>query len=340
MNEKQKFRAVIIGCGVISYAHIHSLLLLDNVEIVGLCDVKPLAAEKRREEFSLDLPIYTDYKVMLDELSPDSVHICTPHYLHAEMAEEALSRGMNVFLEKPACITNEEAERLLSAEERSKGKLCVCFQNRTNPAMVKMRELVSAAEKVYGARANVSWYRDASYYSDEWHGKRALEGGGVMINQAIHTLDLFLYYCGIKCGKPVSVDALTANRHLQDVIDVEDTCDARILFESGAVGLFTASSAYVKDSQNIIEIVTSEGDYLLYGENLYHNGKPVEVENSDRVILGKACYGNGHERLIAGYYDALENDFAVPISLSSSLPAVQVLLASYASNEQKKPIKM
>lgn len=340
MNEKQKFRAVIIGCGVISYAHIHSLLLLDNTEIVGLCDVKPMAAEKRRKEFSLAVPIYTDYKAMLDELSPDTVHICTPHYLHAEMTEEALSRDMNVFLEKPACMTNEEAERLLFAEKRSKGKLCVCFQNRTNPAMVKMRELVSAAEKVYGARANVSWYRDASYYSDEWHGKRALEGGGVMINQAIHTLDLFLYYCSIGCGKPVSVEAMTANRHLQGVIDVEDTCDARILFESGAVGLFTASSAYVKDSQNIIEIVTSEGDYLLYGENLYHNGKPVEVEKNDRVILGKACYGNGHERLIADYYDALKNDFAVPISLSSALPAVQVLLASYASNEQKKPIKM
>ena len=340
MNEKQKFRAVIIGCGVISYAHIHSLLLLDNVEIVGLCDVKPMAAEKRRKEFSLAVPIYTDYKAILDELSPDTVHICTPHYLHAEMTEEALSRDMNVFLEKPACMTNEEAERLLAAEAASKGKLCVCFQNRTNPAMVKMRELVSAASKVYGARANVSWYRDASYYSDEWHGKRALEGGGVMINQAIHTLDLFLYYCGIGCGKPVSVEATTANRHLKGVIDVEDTCDARITFESGAVGLFTATSAYVKDSQNIIEIVTSEGDYLLYGEHLYHNGVPISVEKNDRTILGKACYGNGHERLIAEYYDALKQDGAVPISLSSALPAVRILLASYESSEQKKTIKM
>ena len=101
METKRKFRAAVIGCGVISYAHLHSLALLDNAEVVALCDVNTSAAEKRKNEFSLDLPLYTDYKEMLDREKPDVVHICTPHHLHAERIIEALSRDINVLSEKP-----------------------------------------------------------------------------------------------------------------------------------------------------------------------------------------------------------------------------------------------
>ena len=110
---ERKFKVCIVGCGVISANHIPSLLRLDNVEIIALCDIDTKKAELRKEQFSFSSKIYDDYITMLDENKPDSVHILTPHYLHAQMAIEALSRDINVLLEKPTCIKEEEIQKLL-----------------------------------------------------------------------------------------------------------------------------------------------------------------------------------------------------------------------------------
>lgn len=331
-----KYRVAVIGCGVIAGNHLPVLQKCENAVLTALCDIRSERAEKRREEFCENARIYTDWLEMLDTEKPNVVHILTPHYLHFKMTMEALSRNMHVVLEKPACLSSEEAAALLAAEKRSRGRVTVCFQNRMNAAMQEMRRRVLLYGGVKGGRAMVSWRRDASYYSDDWHGKRATEGGGVLMNQAIHTLDLLLWYC----GKPASVSGSVANRHLKGVVEVEDSADLIIRFESGAVGHFAATTAYATDSSNFLEVLAEGHQLHLYGNRLYDNGEQVFVrEDAQSICYGKRCYGNGHEVLLLSFYTALENGGEPPVSLESALWSTRVLEACYTSDNEEIQIK-
>ena len=113
---KNKFKVALIGCGVISDNHLIPLISNPSVELVGLCDINRERAEQKLIKHGLSIPVYTDYIEMLDSLELDSIHIATPHYLHCEMTLEALKRNVNVFLEKPMCISEDEIEKMLAAE--------------------------------------------------------------------------------------------------------------------------------------------------------------------------------------------------------------------------------
>ncbi|MBE6696670.1 MAG: Gfo/Idh/MocA family oxidoreductase, partial [Ruminococcaceae bacterium] len=186
----------IIGIGAISRTHI-SALVNNKQDIVALCDVKEEKCIKANEEFSLSAKVYTDYKKMLDENDLDVIHICTPHYLHAEMVCEGLRRNINVLSEKPLGISLEQLDEIGKAVKSSKAQLAVCFQNRFNETSVYLKEFLKD-KKVVSAYAAVIWQRNAAYYAqDKWRGTWAEEGGGVMINQAIHTVDLMQWLCGM-----------------------------------------------------------------------------------------------------------------------------------------------
>ena len=217
------FRVAVVGCGAICANHISGILAAGQ-KICALCDVNSDAASSIAEKFTLDTNIYTDYIGMLDSEHPDSVHICTPHYLHATMCIEALKRGINVLCEKPLCISIDDLGQIIKTAHESDAQLGVCLQNRYEPAIIRLHEL--AGDDPKGALGVVSWNRDEKYYaSGEWRGKWVTEGGGVMINQAIHTLDLLQWICGM----PEYVTAHVSNDSLKGVIEVEDTASA--LFE-------------------------------------------------------------------------------------------------------------
>ena len=189
-------RACLIGCGGISKCHLNAIEQLgkDAVELTAVADIIEQRAEKTASEHSCRA--YTDYEEMLREEKPDVVHICTPHYLHVPMAVNALSQGINVVLEKPCAISVDGIKELTAAEKASSARLAVCFQNRYNESAIFAKKLIDSGEygKVTGADALVKWQRDESYYNaDEWRGTKSQEGGGVMINQAIHTHDLMKY---------------------------------------------------------------------------------------------------------------------------------------------------
>ena len=224
---KKVFRVAVVGCGAICGNHINGILSAGQ-NVCALCDIDESHALSVAEKFSLDPKIYTDYIGMLDTEHPDSVHICTPHYLHAQMCIEALKRNINVLCEKPLCISKQELESIIKAANESSAQLGVCLQNRYEPAILKLREL--AGDDPVGALGIVSWKRDEKYYaSGDWRGKWATEGGGVMINQAIHTLDLLQWICGM----PAYVTAHLSNDSLQGIIEVEDTASALLECENG-----------------------------------------------------------------------------------------------------------
>ena len=332
-------KTALIGCGAIAGNHLTALSLLPDVEIVGLCDVIPERAEAARAEFAPDARIFTDYRKMLDETDPDVLHIATPHHLHCEMACEALSREIHVFLEKPICISDDEIGRLTEAEKASDARLCVCFQNRFNPATLAVKELAERFGGVSSARASVTWNRDADYYrTSDWRGKTATEGGGVLINQAIHELDLLIGFC----GDPVEVWAKTANHRHAGVIEVEDTAELIVSFDSGATAFFTATTAFACDAPNFLELFCKNGRRItLLGEKIYLDGVPYPYDVPDKLSSpGKECWGAGHIRLIRQFYDALATNSPMPVSLASAALSVRVLLAAYRSSDRNAPVKI
>ena len=329
------YKIAVVGCGVISANHISAILECEGVEITALCDVKPERAEARRDEYKLNARIYTDYNEMLKSEKPDAVHIATPHYLHAEMAIKALDLGINVFLEKPMCINREQIEAMLEAEKRSSAKICVCFQNRYNPSTIKAKEIADADGGVITAYGSVFWERNEPYYTESgWRGAYATEGGGVMINQAIHTIDLLCYYL----GTPVSLIATKAKHHLKNVIEVEDTCEGLISFDTGKCGNFYATTSFHTFDSTAVFLKTANHIIEMRHGHLYVDYEKCDPDVEDTEVIGKPCYGSGHFVLIKEFYNALRTGAEMPVTLASAQWAVRILLAAYESNDQETNI--
>ncbi len=327
---KNKFNVALIGCGVISDNHLTPLLSNPSVELVALCDIDYSRAEDKLKKHGINIPIFTDYIDMLDSLDLDAVHIATPHYLHCEMTIEALRRNINVFLEKPMCISEEEIARMLEAEKNSSARVCVCFQNRLNPSTILAKKLCEEDGGAISGYGSLFWNRDEAYYAqDAWRGKMVTEGGGVMINQAIHTIDLIHIIMGI----PVSVTATKANHSLKGIIDVEDTCEGIIYFENGNQANFYATNSYRCRDNNYVYIQTKNHKIEIRRDHIYLDDVRIDDEKGEIPLLGKAVYGIGHSELINRFYDAIESGADMPIPMESAQWAVRIILAAYKSED-------
>lgn len=320
-------RVGIIGLGVISKNHIPALLSAGQ-EIVALCDLDPTRIEQARERFALpDAVGYTDYRKMLDEAGLESVHICTPHYLHVPMACDALARGIHVFCEKPVAISHRELDTLERAVRKSSARFGVCQQNRTNPSSRYVKELIGD-RTVKAASATMSWKRDRSYYDSEpWRGKWDTEGGGVMINQALHTLDLLQWFCGY----PTSVTATTSNLSLSDAIQVEDTAFGMFTLPNGGNFVIHATNAAAVNFPIEIMLRVEDDTVVICRDTVTVNGKTINIKD-EMPILGKAEYGTGHIALIAKFYECIETGEPFPIDFYEAAKVIRLILGMYESN--------
>lgn len=315
-------KIAIVGLGVIGSVHAH-ILLEQNRNLIAVCDCD---AEKLKNY--PQIAGYTDYETMLREAKPDVVHICTPHHLHADMIITALNAGIHVLCEKPLCIRREDIPRVLEAEARSCAQLGVCFQNRYRPANDYIKHYLQD-KRVKSVWANLSWKRDESYYrSAEWRGKKATEGGGVLINQAIHTLDLIEWLT----GAPETIAAHTENVSLQGVIDVEDTAFVQGYGEIPFT-LF-ATNAHFCDLPVEIQIETEDERIRLVGNCVEINGERKDF-SCERAYYGKPCYGVGHSPLFYDFYDCLQSGKQFPLNGTEGMKAVKTVLAAYDSNGKR-----
>ena len=330
------FKVALVGCGVISKNHLKALTENENVQIVALCDNKPGRTARRVSEYGIvNCKEYLDYEEMLDTEVLDAVHICTPHYLHAEMTIAALKRNINVFLEKPTAINEQELEDMMEAERNSSARVCICFQNRYNPSTILVKKLVEEDGGATSAFGSLFWERSTEYYTEsDWRGRYATEGGGVMINQAIHTIDLLCEFL----GKPIAVTATTANHKHKGIIEVEDTCEGLIEFEGGKQGNFFATTASTGSEYTMIRIRTPKRVISLMPPHVYVNNVQVDDPSLVDDYVGKECYGNGHKYLIKKFYKALKNGTEIPVPLPRSQYALRILLGAYQSNDQRVEI--
>ena len=307
-------KAALIGCGNISHVHLAALDAMDDVDLAAVADCVPERAEAAAKQHGCRA--YTDYLEMLDAECPDVVHICTPHHLHVPMACEALRRGINVLCEKPCAITADSLALLRNAQSQS-GKVCgVCFLNRCNAGAVLAKQLLSeeSCGKLIAAAAHLLWSRDAEYYSDGWHGKKATEGGGVLVNQAVHTVDLLHWLIGADL---IDCTAHIANDHLQGVIEVEDTALVRMRYENGVTAQLDATVAFACNAKVQIDLICEKATLRLEGADLYQIAPSGEIEKLTDVVhgatVGKDYWGAGHPALFHDFYDCVRtgSPFAV-----------------------------
>ena len=325
-----KLRVALIGCGVVSDNHICAIVNSGKASLVALCDIDINRAIEKKEKHGLSCNLYTSYREMLENEKLDVVHIATPHYLHTEMALAALGKDINVFLEKPMCIKEEDIDKLISAEKNSQGRVCVCFQNRFNLTTRLAKEICDKDGGAISAFFSQFWRRNEEYYAqDRWRGKIATEGGGVMVNQAIHQLDLLCFFL----GKPQKVCASVANHTLKGIIEVEDSCEGMIEFADGKKANFYATNATAIGDHTSVTVITKNHKIEMQPPYIYLDGVLLDDTIGSIPMIGKACYGVGHEYIIDQFYTSILTGATVPVSLEDAQYAVRLVLACYKSND-------
>ena len=296
-------RAAVIGCGDISVVHFAAIEAMPGVELAGVCDPDRERTEARA------VPAYTDYRDLIEDLHPDVVHICTPHDLHAPIVIDCLERGVNVLVEKPVAHTLADAERVIvAAENHPDLKVGVCLQNRYNIATQAAHKLLASGElgAIRGGSATVLWHREAGYYrARPWRGRMARSGGGVLINQAIHTLDLMEWLL----GDVTRLRGHAGRYGLDGEIDVEDTAHALLDHAGGARSVVFATVTNVVDSPVTIEITAEHATLLIRGDLTvsYLDGRTEVVAERRAASGGRAYWGASHDLLIADFYRTLRD---------------------------------
>ena len=233
----KKVRFGVIGTGGIGHMHLRYLNTLDRVEVTAVCDIKPDLVKEVAAEHGL--PGFSDSKKLIRSGLVDAVLLGTPHYAHATIGIDAANRGLHVLTEKPMAVQASMADKLIDACKKNKVKLGVMFQRRTDPMWIKAKEIIDS-----GALGNLvrtcmiePHYRTQAYYdSGGWRATWSGEGGGVMMNQAPHSLDAFTWLGGMP-AKVIGKCDIRAHK-----IEVEDTASALLTYANGATGYITTNT--------------------------------------------------------------------------------------------------
>lgn len=322
-------KAAIIGLGDISFVHLNAVKENAEIELSAVCDT-----DESRSQQAPEVPFYTDYREMLEREKPDCVHICLPHFLHYPVAKDVAATGCNIFVEKPAAINTAETLEMIKLEKEYGIHICVCMQNRYNPTskalLAQLRE--GGHGRITGIRGVVAWSRSKEYYdSKPWRGKMALAGGGCMISQAIHTIDLMHYFAG---SPVVSVRGSIAQL-LDYGLDIEDTANASILFGSGAKGFFSATVANYENQSVCIDVKCEGASFRI------DSGKLFRTDTAEPVLLAedappehtKKYFGSSHSLLIKQFYAALENKSWEYVTPAETLECMRIIDAVRKSSE-------
>jgi UDP-N-acetyl-2-amino-2-deoxyglucuronate dehydrogenase len=339
----EKLRFGILGCGVIGPHHARAIAGLESAELVAVADVVPELAEKLAGEYGCSP--YTGLEEMLYSVDLDAVCVCTPSGLHAEDAITALDAGKDVVIEKPLDVTLEAADRLLRVQRATGGKVAVVSQHRFDAATRAVHEAVGRGEfgRLTSGSAEVRWWRSQSYYdSGGWRGTWELDGGGVLINQAIHSIDLLQWLMG-------PVDEVTAYTGLlaHERIEVEDTAVAILKFAGGALGTIVATTAAYPGLTATIAVHGDRGSAVIDDDKLRYFHAAREGQEGNAYGAGG---GENQAERVMELYGGMESGIgagADPGSLSMAhrdqiqdfVEAVRAGLEPYINLEEgRKPL--
>jgi predicted dehydrogenase len=321
----EKLGIAIVGCGAVAKNHGKAIQASTKATLRYCMDLDIKTAREFAKTFG---GIPTDnLETVLTDAEVNCIHIVTPHFTHPELVIKSLESGKNVFCEKPLAIHVSDANRIIQASKRTKGKVCICFQNRLNDASIKAKELLenNVYGKILSAAALVMWNREGDYYAKSpWRGQYETEGGGCIINQSIHTLDLLQYLC----GKVSSISAVDSHLRENTEYEVEDSIMANFSFENGAtaVGFFSNCAKNFKTAS--IEIVCEKGRLKIEQKGLEIQSEGNREFFPFEVAAGeKSEWGLSHGRLIESFYTSVLEDKPVLVDVFSALESVKIISA-------------
>ncbi|GLY93280.1 Gfo/Idh/MocA family oxidoreductase [Actinoplanes sp. NBRC 103695] len=340
----------VAGAGVIGKHHGKVISqLADQIELVAVADVDLSKAQELTAKHG-----GKPYAGLTDALRTqeiDVVVVCTPTGKHGELAIEALEAGKDVIVEKPAEITVEKTDEIIAAQQKAGKLVTVISQHRFDPSTEQVLGAIARGElgRLTSGIASIDWWRGQSYYdSGDWRGTWALDGGGALMNQGVHTVDLLV----AALGRPVEVFAYTGTL-AHERIEVEDVAAAVVRFESGAIGMLHATtaaypglsarlqvhgdrgSAVIDNDQLVFFQVTAEGqtpEERLMGTN---TAREVPTAGSDPGMLSDA-----HKSQYLNFLAALDGAEEVRVDLATNRRSIGVVTGVYESARTGRPVTL
>jgi predicted dehydrogenase len=362
---KETLNVAITGCGTIGRTHAAALQEFPETRIVALVDAIPAAAESLAdyiEQSGQPRPgVYTTQAAAFAAEDVDLVALATPSGLHIQQGLEVLAARKHVVIEKPLDVDLTRAQEIEAAAEAATREgvvASVISQHRFDPASIAVSDAVSKGRfgQLTSAIASVAWWRSQGYYdSGDWRGTWAMDGGGALMNQGVHTVDLLLWFM----GRPVEINARTA-RLAHDRIEVEDTAVATITFENGALAVLHATTAAYPGLTVRVQLMGSEGSAVVDNDLLaYFHAAGASDEASSMGLAGggnqaaqelanypaesyeakdPTVYPAGHVRQYRDILGAIREGRAPGVTVTDAVNALAAVRAVYVSATLNQPV--
>ena len=338
----------IVGAGLIADFHARAIADIPNAKLLGCCDVVPEKAKELADKYKVR--VFDSLEDMLKKNEIDIVTIATPSGAHAEPAIAAAQAGKHVICEKPLDITLERIDAMIEAHRKYGTRLGGIFPSRFNDAMAPLRQAINSRRfgVITYAGVYVPWWRSDDYYKDTWHGTWKLDGGGALMNQSIHMIDML---CDLM--PPIeSVQAFTATLgHPQ--IETEDTAVAVLRYTDGALGVIYGTTASYPGQFRRFEITGTRGTVVQLedsftvwqfadekAEDAQIRNQFSEIKSGGGVADPAAIPYENHTRNFKAFIDALETGRDFCISGAEARKAVEVILTIYKSAKEQKIIQL
>ena len=341
----KKIRFGIIGAGMISGMHATSIKSLDHCTLAGFFDPVPAAAAKRAAEFGCSS--YLTLDAMLADPEIDAVTIATPSGLHSELVIAAANAGKHILCEKPLDVNLAKVDAMLEACRKNRVLLAPVFQIRFTRPVQLAKEAIEQGRlgKMLLASVQMHWFRDQAYYdSSSWRGTWAMDGGGALMNQAIHMVDLLIYLN----GSPAEV--FTFGGTMTHDIEVEDTLCAAIKYRNGSFGTIEVSTSCAPGFPRRLELAGSSGSIAFeedtltrweFNEVLLQDEEIFSSLSSSGSSMGSSSPSNinatGHAVQIRDLADAILSGTPLLMDGSEGRRAVELICGIYESMRSGKP---
>jgi len=343
-----KVRIGVVGLGNMGSAHIRQMLegKIPRMEVSAICDVDP----KRIAQFP-QLKSFSSSKEMIRSGEIDAILITTPHYSHTTIGIDALKQGLHVLVEKPISVHKADCERLIAAHTNKKQVFAAMFNQRTDPYYIKIRQLVKSGELGKIRRINwiiTNWFRTETYYaSGGWRATWGGEGGGVLLNQCPHNLDLYQWMFGL----PDKVRSFCRFGHYHK-IEVEDDVTAYFEYASGATGVFITSTGEAPGT-NRLEIAGERGKLVYENDEIRFTRNEIETTKFSRttkesfaapptwdVKIPVNGHGGQHNEIMKNFTDAILDGKPLIAPAQEGIHSVELANAILQSTFDQKAVEL
>jgi predicted dehydrogenase len=354
----------IVGCGSIGPTHGGALQNLPCAELIAVSDLIKDRATSMAMKFNVPR-VYENDEAVLADKDIDVVILCTPSGLHGEQACRAMRAGKHVIVEKPMEITLAAADQIIAAQKETKKQFTVISQHRFDAATRVVKDAIDSGKfgKIILADASVKWWRTQQYYdSGDWRGTWQYDGGGALMNQGVHTVDLLQWLVG-------GVDSIFAHTRTagHERIEVEDLAVAALTFKNGAVGTLTATTAAFDGLPVRIDIFGTEGSAIIEGDRLkkmtFKTGETVTSETAAAHAISVAqggtasvkdeaatratasadpgaIWGDAHRAQLKDFINAIRDHGTPLITAAAGRKPLEIILGVYESSRSGKVVKL